>query len=223
MIAMYCGPIRYDATKQDSRGKTFRLDLIVHQTDHAELDGLDLGIQETFRRIVHDDDRTAQVCADVVEAQARGRNTLVLTQWTEHLERIADGLAQRGVTCLVLRGGMGKKARAAVIDQLAELEPAGGQVLVATGGYLGEGFDCPQLDTLFLAFPIAYKGRLVQYVGRVMRVAEGKSVVEVHDYVDVGTAVLQRMHAKRLPVFRDLGFESDDSGRSDAMPLTWAR
>jgi hypothetical protein len=102
MIAMYCGPIRYDATKQDSRGTTFRLDLIVHQTDHAELDGLDLGIQETFRRIVDDDDRTAQVCADVVEAQARGRNTLVLTQWTEHLERIAAGVAQRGVTCLVL-------------------------------------------------------------------------------------------------------------------------
>lgn len=223
MIAMYCGPIRYDTTKQDSRGTTFRLDLIVHQTDHAELDGLDLGIQETFRRIVDDDDRTAQVCADVVEAQARGRNTLVLTQWTEHLERIAAGVAQRGVTCLVLRGGMGKKARAAVIDQLAELEPAGGQVLVATGGYLGEGFDCPQLDTLFLAFPIAYKGRLIQYVGRVMRVTEGKSVVEVHDYVDVRTAVLQRMHAKRLPVFRDLGFEPDDSGRSDAMPLTWAR
>ncbi len=223
MIAMYCGPIRYDATKQDSRRMTFRLDLVVHQTDHAELDGLDLGIQETFRRIVHDDDRTAQVCADVVEAHARGRNSLVLTQWTEHLERIADGLAQRGVTCLVLRGGMGKKARTAVTDQLAELEPAGGQVLVATGGYLGEGFDCPQLDTLFLAFPIAYKGRLVQYVGRVMRVAEGKSVVEVHDYVDVGTAVLQRMHAKRLLVLRDLGFESDDSGRSDAMPLTWAR
>src|SRR5579863_3410907 len=205
MIAMYCGPTRYDASKQDPRGRSLQLDLIVHQTNHAEGDGLDLGIQETFRRIVHDDDRTAQVCADVVGAQARGRNTLVLTQWTEHLERIVDGLTQRGVKCLVLQGGMGKKAGVAVIDQLAELEPGAGQMLVATGGYLGEGFDCPQLDTLFLAFPIAYKGRLVQYVGRVMRVAEGKSVVEVHDYVDVGTPVLQRMHAKRLPVLRDLG------------------
>ncbi len=220
MIAMYCGPTRYDATKQDSREKAFRLDLIVHQTYHAELSGLDLGIQETFRQIVHDDNRTSQVCDDVVGAHARGRNTLVLTQWTEHLERIVDGLAQLGVECLVLRGGMGKKARVAVTDQLAELESGAGQVLVATSGYLGEGFDCPQLDTLFLAFPIAYKGRLVQYVGRVMRVADGKSVVEVHDYVDVGTAVLQRMHAKRLPVLRDLGFETDGSGRSKAMPLT---
>jgi len=142
-----------------------------------------------------------------------------LTQWTEHLERIADGLTQRGVNYLVLRGGMGKKAGAAVTDQLADLQPGAGQVLVATGGYLGEGFDCPQLDTLFLAFPIAYKGRLVQYIGRVMRVAEGKTVVEVHDYLDVGTPVLQRMHAKRLTAFRDLGFESDDRGRSEAPPV----
>jgi len=205
--------------KQDSRGKSLQLDLIVHQTNHAEGDGLDFGIQETFRRIVHDDERTAQICADVVGAQARGRNTLILTQWTEHLERIVDGLTQRGVRCLVLRGGMGKKAGAAVTEQLADLEPGSGQVLVATGGYLREGFDCPQLDTLFLAFPIAYKGRLVQYIGRVMRVAEGKSVVEVHDYVDVGTPVLQRMHAKRLPVLRDLGFEADSSGRAKANPV----
>jgi hypothetical protein len=113
--------------KQDSRGKSLQLDLIVHQTNHAEGDGLDFGIQETFRRIVHDDELTAQICADVVGAQARGRNTLILTQWTEHLERIVDGLTQRGVRCLVLRGGMGKKAGAAVTDQLADLEPGSGR------------------------------------------------------------------------------------------------
>jgi superfamily II DNA or RNA helicase len=114
---------------------------------------------------------------------------------------------------------MGKRAGAAVTDQLAELEPGAGQVLVATGGFLGEGFDCPQLDTLFLAFPIAYKGRVVQCIGRVMRIAEGKSVVEVHDYVDAGTPVLQRMYAKRVPVLRDLGFEAQDSQRSTAKQL----
>jgi len=213
LIAMYCGPTRHDTTKRDSRNQMLRLDLVVHQTAHAEIDDLDLGIQETFRQLVHDDDRTGLICADIVEAQARGRNSLVLTQWTEHLERIADGLDRRGIQCLVLRGAMGKKARATVTDRLSELESGSGQVLVATGGYLGEGFDCPQLDTLFLAFPIAYKGRLVQYVGRVMRVADGKSFVEVHDYVDLQIPVLQRMHTKRLPVLRDLGFESGGSER----------
>jgi superfamily II DNA or RNA helicase len=103
---------------------------------------------------------------------------------------------------------MGKKARAAVTDRLADAGPGSGVVLIATGGYLGEGFDCPPLDTLFLTFPLAYKGRIVQYIGRVMRIIDGKSSVEVHDYVDVMEPVLLRMHAKRLPVLTGLGFRS---------------
>ncbi len=212
LISMYCGPIRYDATKGHARSREMRLDLIVHQTRHVE-DDHGLGIQETFRGLVQDDDRTTQLCVDIASARDRGRNSLVLTQWTDHLERIVEALDRRGVQSLVLRGGMGTKARSAVVDRLTEMGHGAGEVLVATGGYLGEGFDCPHLDTLFLAFPIAYKGRLVQYVGRVMRVADEKPDVEVHDYVDVQTPVLQRMHAKRLPVLRDLGFASVDSNR----------
>jgi superfamily II DNA or RNA helicase len=78
---------------------------------------------------------------------------------------------------------------------------------VATGSLLGEGFDCPALDALFLAFPIAFKGRLVQYVGRVLRPLDGKLVVEVHDYVDANMPVLARMHARRLPAYASLGFD----------------
>ncbi|MGB9112274.1 MAG: DEAD/DEAH box helicase family protein [Acidimicrobiales bacterium] len=210
LINMYCGPTRDDATKRDARREAMRLHLVVHETRHAEVDD-GLGIQETFRLLVQDDDRTDQISADVVAARDRGRNSLVLTQWTEHLERIVESLNRKGVQGLVLRGGMGKKARAAVVDRLTEMGLGAGEVLVATGGYLGEGFDCPQLDALFLAFPIAYKGRLIQYVGRVMRVARRKTVVEVHDYLDRQVPVLQRMHGKRLPVFRDLGFLSADS------------
>ena len=208
LIAMYCGPTRYDATKEDTRGSALRLELVVHQTAHPHDDVLDLGIQEVFRQIVEDDVRTEQICHDVAEAHARGRNCLILTQWTEHLERIVSGLERRGIQCLVLRGGMGKKARAAVTDRLADAGPGSGVVLIATGGYLGEGFDCPPLDTLFLTFPLAYKGRIVQYIGRVMRIIDGKSSVEVHDYVDVMEPVLLRMHAKRLPVLTGLGFRS---------------
>lgn len=82
-------------------------------------------------------------------------------------------------------------------------------MLIATGSYLGEGFDWPELDTLFLAFPIAFKGRVVQYVGRLLRSHEGKHHVELHDYVDAKVPVLARMHNKRLPAYRTLGFESD--------------
>jgi superfamily II DNA or RNA helicase len=80
-------------------------------------------------------------------------------------------------------------------------------VLVATGSYLGEGFDWPELDTLFLAFPLAFKGRVVQYVGRLLRTHEGKHHVELHDYVDSRIPVLERMHAKRLPAYATLGFD----------------
>jgi superfamily II DNA or RNA helicase len=77
---------------------------------------------------------------------------------------------------------------------------------VATGSYLGEGFDCPALDTLFLAFPMVFKGRIVQYVGRVLRPAPNKTLIEVHDYVDSEVAVLARAHSKRLVAYKSLGF-----------------
>jgi superfamily II DNA or RNA helicase len=108
---------------------------------------------------------------------------------------------------LVLQGGMGKKARGLVMGSLEGLRPGDGLVVVATGSFLGEGFDCAALDTLFLAFPIAFRGRLVQYVGRVLRPVEGKTRVEVHDYVDVGVPVLARMHGRRLPGYASLGFD----------------
>lgn len=94
---------------------------------------------------------------------------------------------------------MSKKARRLVIDSLAAAQPGDGVLLIATGSFLGEGFDCPPLDTLILAFPLAFKGRLVQYVGRVLRPFEGKTRVEVHDYVDTRIPALARMHARRLP------------------------
>ena len=80
-------------------------------------------------------------------------------------------------------------------------------ILVATGTFLGEGFDCPPLDTLFLAFPIAFRGRIVQYIGRVLRPTEGKTRIEVHDYVDARVPVLARMHARRLSAYASLGFD----------------
>ena len=119
-----------------------------------------------------------------------------------------DGLKVLGLEPLVLQGGMGKKARGLVMDELATVRPGGGVILIATGSFLGEGFDCPPLDTLFLAFPIAFKGRIVQYVGRVLRPIDGKRRVEVHDYVDVRVPVLARMHTRRLPAYATLGFDA---------------
>jgi superfamily II DNA or RNA helicase len=123
----------------------------------------------------------------------------VLTQWTAHVDRFADALRNKGHDPVVLRGGMGAKARAAA---LAQLQPEPGRpplLAVATGPYIGEGFDCPALDTLFLAAPIAFKGRLVQYAGRIMRPHPGKTTAEIHDYHDLRTPVLAASLAKRAP------------------------
>jgi superfamily II DNA or RNA helicase len=107
---------------------------------------------------------------------------------------------------IVLRGGTGAKDRAAALARLRP-QPSGPPLLVvATGPYVGEGFDCPPLDTLFLAAPVSYKGKLVQYAGRILRPYDGKTTAEVHDYVDERTRVLASSLAKRAPGYVSLGF-----------------
>ena len=184
--------------------------LIVHPTRFQYAGDADPsapgGISAIYRDLVADDVRTAQVVSDVVAALDRGRNCLVLTQWTSHVEALADALRTEGRDPVVLRGGMGAKARVAALERL-EPNPGGPPLLVvATGPYAGEGFDCPTLDTLFLAAPIAFKGRLVQYAGRILRAHPGKSTAEVHDYHDIATGVLGSSLAKRAPGYTSLGF-----------------
>jgi superfamily II DNA or RNA helicase len=139
----------------------------------------------------------------------------VLTQWTAHLDRLAAALCERACDPVILRGGMGAKARTAALARL-QPEPGGPPLLaVATGPYAGEGFDCPALDTLFLAAPIAFKGRLVQYAGRILRIYPGKTTAEIHDYHDTATSVLASSLAKRAPGYTSLGFPNPRN-----LPLT---
>ena len=138
---------------------------------------------------------------------SQGRNCLVLTNWTGHLETIAGALRALGHDPVILKGGMGAKDRAAALARLTP-QPGGPPLLaVATGPYAGEGFDCPPLDTLFLAAPVASKGRLLQYAGRILRPYDGKATAEVHDYHDeqrrrarlIAGQARARVHQPRLP------------------------
>jgi superfamily II DNA or RNA helicase len=101
---------------------------------------------------------------------------------------------------------MNKKTRSAVLESLQNRPSDKELLVIATGQYLGEGFDCPQVDTLFLAFPLSFKGKLVQYVGRALRSHEDKSSVRVYDYVDTRVPVLRKMYGKREKTYRLLGF-----------------
>lgn len=119
----------------------------------------------------------------------------------------------KGFDPVVLRGGMGVKARRTALDRLTPLPDGPPLLVVATGPYVGEGFDCPALDTLFLAAPIAFKGRLVQYAGCILRPYPGKITAEVHDYHDVATGVLASSLAKRAPGYTSFGFPDPRRGR----------
>ena len=108
---------------------------------------------------------------------------------------------------LILKGGMSNRERKNTTNKLAEIPEGVPRVLLATGSYIGEGFDDSRLDTLFLTVPISWRGTLQQYVGRLHRIHDGKKVVRVFDYVDHLVPMLCRMYEKRLRGYRAIGYE----------------
>src|SRR5262249_52824449 len=138
--------------------------LYLHQTDfHADADiSSPAALATVHRALVADQARNTQIVTDVTAALARGRNCLVLTRRVAHLDALAALLAARGHQPLVLQGGMSASDRRAAVDHLAETRPGDGVLLIGTTPFIGEGFDAPALDTLFLAAPVSYDGLLIQ-------------------------------------------------------------
>ena len=149
--------------------------------------------------LTRDPARNALIARDVArEAGNGGGVCLVLTDRKDHCETLVDLLAARGITAAMLIGDLSPKARRQVVEALN-----GGRVkvLVATGQLIGEGFDCRELSTLFLATPVKFNGRLLQYLGRVLRPAPGKDKGVVYDYVDVNVGVLENAARERARVY----------------------
>ena len=182
----------------------------VHPTSFNIQDPVDLSVPGAIaaihRTLAEDEARNEQILTDVQDAHGRGRHCLVLAQRTAHVDDLASKLINSGLSPVVLKGGMGARARAAANEQLVPDADGPPLLVVATGHFVGEGFDCPVLDTLFLAGPVSFRGRLVQYVGRVLRAYPGKQTAEVHDYHDVEMPVLAAALAKRAPGYVSLGF-----------------
>ncbi|MCA2241589.1 DEAD/DEAH box helicase [Mycobacterium sp. WUMAC-067] len=165
------------------------------------------GMAEIYRALVADHARLDQIVADVLTAAETGANILVLTTWVEHLNAITDRLRTAGKTVTVLSGGMKARERRQIADQLANHTPDSDPLLiVGTSSFIGEGFDCRALDTLFLAAPITFKNRLVQYIGRVTRPYPSKTTATVHDYHDELTPVIASSLKKRAPGYLKMGF-----------------
>jgi len=215
IIFMQCGPIRHTATSP----ATAPHDLSVrpHMLTGPIVVPEGSGIQEVFRQLADDSQRAAAIVSAVVNAYRHGRKVLVLTQRTEHVEKLDLALREQVENLYTLHGRMPKKQRASVINTLESLSEDAPRVLLATGTLIGEGFDHPPLDTLVLAMPISWRGILQQYTGRLHREHTTKSDVHVIDFVDEGNVALLRMWEKRKAGYKAMGYRLVDSFCS--MPL----
>ena len=227
IIFMQCGPVRYRATaKAQARQRPFQHRAILRPTSFRLSAGLDTErppIQQVYAALAADRARNQLILADVQAAIDAGRSPILLTERREHATHLAEGLSRVARNVLVLRGGMGTRERRALMQRLEEIPEAEERVLVATGRYIGEGFDDARLDTLFLTMPFSWRGTLAQYVGRLHRLHPEKREVRVYDYVDGCVPMLRRMSEKRVPGYRNLGYsvESNDladlSGRREVL------
>ena len=204
IIFMQCGPIRYEAPKPESAPHDLE---VVPRALYKRIDlPQETGIQDVFRHLTTDKDRTAAIGAEIERAFNEGRKVLVLTERTEHLNAILTALSGKIRSPFVLHGRMSTKQRAALITELDALPPDVPRVLLATGKLVGEGFDYPPLDTLVLAMPISWKGTLQQYAGRLHREHATKTDVRIIDFVDTGHPALLRMWDKRQRGYRAMGY-----------------
>ena len=216
ILFMQCGPIRFRSDpRRQAAERPFEHRVIVRCTkflppappapETSTLTGP--GIQEIYSLLVADQERNALITHDVIQAVRAGRSPVVRTERREHLETLAELLRPHVANVISLHGGLGVKSRRGIAERLAAIPAREERVLVATGRYLGEGFDDARLDTLFLALPISWRGTLAQYAGRLHRLDEGKTEVIVYDYADLGVPVLARMHERRLRGYRAMGYE----------------
>ena len=199
IIFMQCGPIRHTATRP--AGVPHDLEVVPRARDVAIDLPSEARIQDVFRHLANDRERTNSIANEVTSALTQGRKVLVLTERNDHLDAIADALAGQVPVPFVLHGRMSKRQRAAVVAELDALPPESPHALLATGKLVGEGFDHPPLDTLVLAMPVSWKGTLQQYAGRLHRECAAKRGVRIIDIIDRPSGVVADVGtaATRLP------------------------
>jgi superfamily II DNA or RNA helicase len=197
---------------------------IIHRIDpdkiSSELQGVDsiLEIRHTdfyptfekvkkYKAIVEalteDENRNNLIVRDIIGEYSLDKSILVLTGRKGHCLKISQRLGQK-VKHSVLTGNLSQKVRREILRDFKNKKI---RVLIATSQLIGEGIDLPFLDTLFLVFPTSSKTRLIQYIGRVQRKNEGKSISKVYDYYDQYVSVLNIMFQKRKKIYEKLGIK----------------
>lgn len=212
IIFMQCGPVRYRVNaKQRAAAHPFKHTVMVRPTDFRPLrpanPNVRLQFHELYEELIGDEERNRLICHDLMQTLQEGRSPLVLTERNEHLDSLAKQLAREVQHLVVLRGGMRKKELDAISGRLAAIPAEEARVILATGRYVGEGFDDARLDTLFLALPVSWHGTIAQYVGRLHRLYDGKREVRVYDYADLNVPMLARMFDRRSRGYEAIGYK----------------
>lgn len=211
IIFMQCGPVRYRVdAKEQALARPFTHAVHVRPTgfhSHA-IGNPDIRHQfhDLYDELIADEGRNRLICDDVVQAVRDGRSPVVLTERTEHLEHLAGHLAPQVRHSIVLRGGMGRKELKEAMARLVTIPENEERVLLATGKYIGEGFDDARLDTLFLALPVSWRGIVTQYAGRLHRLHDRKREVRVYDYADLNVPMLAKMFDRRCRSYEAIGY-----------------
>src|SRR5258706_963289 len=211
IIFMQCGPVRHRVNaRAQAAARPFEHVVLVQPTPFQPIKNVEadkrIAFQTLYQELVDDEARTQRICEDVVDAVRTGRSPIVLTERNDHLNQLEQDLSSSVRNVVVLRAGLGKKQRVALQERLDAIGPDEERVIVATGKYIGEGFDDPRLDTLFLTLPVSWRGTVAQYAGRLHRLYDGKREVRVYDYADLNVPMLSRMFDRRCRGYEAIGY-----------------
>ncbi len=206
IIFMQCGPVRYLVDAKSQAHKSAFGHYILPRFTRTRLPAA-CKIQDVYRGIIKNDTRNSLIISDTIKLLLEGRTPLILTERKDHAERLAVALQGAAEHIFLLVGSGSQKEKREKLAALQAVPAEESLVIVATGKYVGEGFDEPRLDTILLAMPISWKGTLAQYAGRLHRSYEGKQEVRIYDYVDLHVPMLERMYHKRLRGYAELGYQ----------------
>ena len=214
IIFMQCGPIRFSAdAKSQITKQSFDRYLIPRFTSYRSITEDRQTIIAMYQSLSEDTVRNNLIVNDICKVVGSGRTPIILTNRTSHVTLLAEKLKTTIPNVITLTGSDTTKDKREALQRLQTISPSEPLVIVATGKYVGEGFDYPRLDTLFLALPISWKGLVAQYAGRLHRENEGKKDVRIYDYIDIHEPVCDSMYRKRLKGYASIGYKTIIKGQ----------
>ncbi|WP_227395938.1 DEAD/DEAH box helicase [Jeotgalibacillus aurantiacus] len=215
LMYMQCGHVVYKVDAKDQAEIRQFHHLIHPRMTNFKSRADTTDIQDIYNQLIHDEKRNEMIFNDILKALDQKRNPLVLTERIEHLQILVEKLKHFTKNMIILTGALSKKELQVQFQKLASIPDHEERIILATGKYIGEGFDNPRLDTIFLTMPVSWKGTLAQYVGRLHRAYEGKESVEVYDYVDRNEKALMEKYEKRLKGYKSLGYSTVEEAKKE--------